>query len=194
MLRPAILAGIAALAAAPQPILAAPIPANSVQCTYDLLGTEDREIAMVLLFLRHSETEPDRASWLRGVEIADRMLNAANVQCRIAYRWTASQAANSRQYAFNSLLVEAMRQLLEAEGTHSAEPIDRYFAQHADDLQPDQEPATLQGRAFTAFLLVQGWDGENEDDLRRARKYLDSLITRQGDIRGFAASPIRRSA
>jgi hypothetical protein len=191
MIRRSFLAIAAALALVPLPARAAPGPANSVSCTYDMLSIEDREIAMVLMFVRYSDSGADRVSWLRGLTVAERMLEAANVQCRIAHRWSRTKSALARDYAFNSLLVEAMRQTLELEGNRSAEPIDRYFAQHAGELMLGQNPDSKQGKAFTAYLIEQGWDAEADADFKRARKYLEALAKRQTNVLGFAAGTRR---
>jgi len=176
------------LTLAPQTAMAGSTQTKSVSCTFESLSIEDREIAMVLMFVRYSDRGEDRISWRRGLDVAGRMLDAANTRCKIAHHWSRGQATHARDYAFNSLLVEAMRQMLESEGTRSAEPIDRYFALHGSELLPRQDTASRQGTEFTTYLIKHGWDADGEDDLRQARNYLEALIGRQGSVRGFQAS------
>ncbi|MFO1255775.1 MAG: hypothetical protein U1E37_08935 [Sphingomonadaceae bacterium] len=169
----------------PLPALAQAVPANTVRCVDEALSIEDHEIAMVLMFVRFGDSGEERAAWLRGMTLAARMIDEARDRCRTAHHWSSIQASQAREYAFDSLMAEAMRQMIEAEGTHSAEPVTRYFADHAARLEEHLDPASEPGQAFTAYLVAQGWDADDEDELRLARRYLDALIDRQREVRAF---------
>ena len=172
----------------PLPALAQEVPANSVRCVEQALSAEDREIALVLMFVRYGDTGEDRANWLRGMTVASRLLAEARDRCRTAHGWTLVRAGIARDYAFHALTSEAMGQLVEAEGTHRAAPIEAYFNRHRDKLTRKAELSAEQDRAFVDYLIEQGWDREKESELRRARSYLDTLIKLEKDRRKFAAS------
>lgn len=175
------------LALSPLPGLAQQAPSNSVRCVDQALTVEDREIALVLMFVRYGDSRQDRVYWLRGVAVAARLLDAARAQCQKVNGWTAAKSQHARDYAFRTLLVDIIRQRLESEGAHLAGPIDRYFASHGNKLERKLDPESDQGKDFTAYLLTQGWDAEAEDDLRTARSYLDALRERGESERRFAA-------
>lgn len=182
---------IAALSALlPLPALAQPqpansVPANSVRCVEEALSSEDREIAMVLMFVRYGETGEDRAYWLRGMTIAERLLSEASGRCRMAHRWTRRQAAIARDYAFHSLVAEAMGQLVEADGVRRAAPIEAYFNTNRASLIRTAERTAEQDQTFIDYLVGQGWDREEESELSLARKYLSALTKREDDRRRF---------
>ena len=180
---------IAALALLlPLPALAQEVPANSVRCVEQALSIEDREIALVLMFVRYGDTGEDRANWMRGMMVAERLLSEARNRCRTAHRWTLARAGIARDYAFHSLSVEAMGQLVEAEGTRRAAPIEAYFGSNRASLTRKAERSAEQDRAFIDYLAEQGWDRENDSELRLARSYLDTLVKLEMDRRKFAAT------
>lgn len=178
----------ASLALMSAPVAAASAPPDTVDCAYQALSDEDRELAMLLLFVRYGDSDAERVLWLRGMVVAERLLGAARTQCRMAHGWTRAQASLSRDFAFDSLVIEAARQTLQAEGDHLAAPIDDWFGAHGLALERMPEPDSDQGKAFTAYLVEQGWDSEGEADLKLARKYLEALIKRSADSRRFAAA------
>jgi hypothetical protein len=190
-LRPSV-RWIAALAAMlPLPVIAQPqpsnpVPANSVRCVEQALSIEDREIALLLMFVRYGDTGDDRANWMRGMVVAERLLSEASDRCRMAHRWTRTRAAIARDYAFHSLTAEAMGQLVEIEGLRQAAPIDAYFNSNRAGLTRSPKRTAEQDRAFVDYLAGQGWDREEESELRLARKYLDALIKLDADRRRFA--------
>jgi hypothetical protein len=161
------------------------VPANSVRCVEEALSSEDREIAMVLMFVRYGKTAEDRANWLRGMVVAQQLLSEASGRCRTAHRWTRSQAAIARDYAFHSLVAEAMGQLVEADGVRRAAPIEAYFNTHRPSLARSAELSAEQDEAFVDYLVAQGWDREEESELSEARKYLTALAKRENDRRSF---------
>jgi hypothetical protein len=177
-----------AAAALPLPALAQEVPANSVRCVEQALSSEDREIALVLMFVRYGDTGEDRANWLRGMTVANRLLTEARDRCRTAHRWTLTRAGIARDYAFHALSSEAMGQLVEAEDTRRAAPIEAYFNSNRAKLTRKAGLSAEQDQAFVDYLAEQGWDREKESELRRACNYLDSLIKLEDDRRKFAAS------
>lgn len=160
-------------------------PANSVRCAEQALSSEDREIAMVLMFVRFGETGEDRANWLRGMMVAERLLGEASDSCRKAHRWTRAQAAIARNYAFHSLMAEAMGQLVEADEVRRAAPVEAYFNTNRASLARTTERTAKQDQAFIDYLVEQGWDREEENELNLARKYLSALAKREDDRRRF---------
>lgn len=180
---------IAALALLlPLPALAQAVPDNTVRCAEQAMSAEDREIALVLMFVRYGDTGEDRANWLRGMMVAERLLTEARDRCRMAHRWTRARAGIARDYAFHSLSAEAMGQLVEAKGTRRAAPIEAYFNSNRASLSGKAERSAKQDRDFIDYLAEQGWDREDESELRLARNYLDTLIKLEVDRRKFGGS------
>lgn len=171
-----------------------PAPDNSVRCAEQALSIEDREIALLLMFVRYGDTGEDRANWMRGMGVAERLLSEASDRCRKVHRWTRTRAAIARDYAFHSLTAQAMGQLVEAEGLRRAAPIEAYFNRNRAGLTRSPVRTAEQDRAFVDYLVGQGWDREEESELRLARKYLDALVKLEDDRRRFARQPPTRAA
>lgn len=185
-LRPPFLWIAAPLALFPLPAAAQTVGPNSVSCVYDTLTIEDREIAMVLSFVRYGYSGSERANWRRGVAVVVRMIEEARERCQQAYSWSQTQAHHAREYAFHSLLIEAMRQRIEAETDLAAEPIDRWFARKHSILKAKLDPDSDEGLAFAAYLVEQGWSSDNAEQLKLARSYLDALRQRAESATLFA--------
>lgn len=178
---------IAALVAMlPLPALAQTDLPNSVRCVEKAMSIEDREMALVLMFVRYGNSGEDRVNWLRGMAVAERLLSEARDRCRTAHRWSLAKAGAARDYAFHALSAEAMGQLVEAEGKHRAAPIEAWFDRNRADLTRTAQRSAEQDEAFADFLAGQGWDRENESELRLARNYLGTLIKLEEDRRKFA--------
>lgn len=189
----AVLAMLQGLPAWAQSQSADPAPDNSVRCVEQALSIEDREIALLLMFVRYGDSGEDRANWMRGMVVAERLLSQASDRCRMVHRWTRTRAAIARDYAFHSLTAQAMGQLVEAEGVRQAAPIEVYFNSNRAGLASSPRLTAEQDRAFVDYLAGQGWDREEESELRLARNYLDTLTKLEGDRRRFAKLPPTRA-
>lgn len=181
----ACVAALLPLPALAQVAPASAAPANTVRCVEAAMSSEDREIAMVLMFVRFGEAGEDRAAWLRGMVVAERLLSEARDRCRTAHRWSAARGAIARDYAFHSMAAEAMGQLVEAEGTRRAAPIEAWFNVHRASLMRSGERPRVLDSAFVDYLAEQGWDRDKEGELELARKYLGALIKLEEDRRRF---------
>lgn len=183
-----------ALALLPGPALAQappPVAANTVRCTYETLSQEDREIALLLIFVRTDSEEKLSESWGRNLVVANRLLDAARSRCRAAYGWNRTKGRLAYDYAMSALTLEAVGQAVESDGSHSLKPIERFFHDHQARLRKLSGYGDEDIEGFAEYLSEQGWDEEEDKPRALAKSYLKALIRRDAHERSFAAQPAR---
>ena len=159
---------------------------NTVHCAYDLMSTEDREMALLLLEREVGSKSRSHAN-SPNLKVIDRLVDEARARCATPYAWSRGRSNAAVSYAMNELMSESVAQALEAKG-RSAAPVDAYFAQHRAGLAGMSEIKGSNAEAFRGYLLDQGWMKSEATTMAIAEFYLESLLTRENEAQHFAAA------
>ena len=106
--QPAIAPTLPAQVSSPASLL----PSNSVHCIYDLMSTEDREMAL-LLFEREVASGTKFHGGSRNLKVIDRLVDEARVKCARPYSWSSGRSDAAISYAMNELMSEGVAQALD---------------------------------------------------------------------------------
>ena len=185
---------LAAPAAAPaEPALPAQVstaaslvPSNSVHCVYDLMSTEDREMAL-LLFEREVAAASKFHAGSRNLQVIDRLVAEARIKCARPFAWSSGRSDAAIAYAMNELMSEGVAQALESKG-HTTGKIEDYYAQHRSELAGLTRIEGDRADGFRAYLVDQGWTKGETATLGVAEFYLESLLARDHQALSFAAA------
>jgi len=100
---PAQAAPVPAAAPAAAPVL----PGNKVQCVYDYMAVEDREMAL-LLFAREIANGGRFRKGSPNVQAVDRLIEEAHEKCLARFNWSVARSDAATGYALAAVLVEAL--------------------------------------------------------------------------------------
>ena len=164
------------------------LPSNSVHCIYDLMSTEDREMAL-LLFEREVASGTKFHGGSRNLKVIDRLIDEARVKCARPYGWSNGRSDAAISYAMNELMSEGVAQALESKGQTTAK-IEVYYAAHRAELAGSTQIEGARAEAFRAYLFDQGWAKAETATLGVAEFYLESLLARDRQMQSFAAAPV----
>ena len=167
-------------------------PSDSVHCVYDLMSTEDREMAL-LLFEREVASTAKSHSGSRNLKVIDRLIEEARTKCARPYAWSGGRADAAIAYATNELMSEGVAQALAAKG-HTTGPIDAYFAAHYPQLAGLTEIEGARADDFREYLFGQGWTKDETASLGVAEFYLESLLARDRETTAFGAAALHPAA
>ena len=159
---------------------------NTVHCAYDLMSTEDREMALLLLEREVGSSRKSHAN-SPNLKVIDRLVDEARARCAAPYAWSRGRSDAAVSYAMNELMSEGVAQALEAKG-RSAAPVDAYFVQHRAELTGMSEIKGANAEAFQGYLIGQGWAKSETTTMAIAEFYLESLLTREDEAQHFAAA------
>ena len=159
---------------------------NTVHCAFDLMSTEDREMALLLLEreVGSSSTTHENSP---NLKVIVRLVDAARAKCAAPYAWTGGRSDAAVAFAMNELMSEAVAQALEAKG-HSIAPIEEFFTLRRGDLAGLSEITGANSEAFRAYLITRGWEKSESSSLGIAEFYLESLLHRDSEARRFTAA------
>lgn len=180
----------AALADTPLPAqvstAASLVPSNSVHCVYDLMSTEDREMALLLLE-REVASETRLHAGSRNLQVIDRLVDEARVKCAQPFAWSSGRSDAAVAYTMNELMSEGVAQALEAKG-HGTGEIEEYYGQHRAELAGLARIEGAKAAAFRTNLFDQGWTKDETATLATAEFYLEALLARDRQALIFAAA------
>ncbi len=159
---------------------------DTVHCAYDLMSTEDREMALLLLEREVGSSSKTHENSL-NLKVIDRLVDAARDKCAAPYAWTGGRSEAAVAYAMNELMSEGVAQALEAKG-HSIAPIEDFFTARRGDLAGLSEITGANSEAFRAYLITRGWEKSESSSLGIAEFYLESLLHRDSEARRFTAA------
>ena len=159
---------------------------NTVHCAYDLMSTEDREMALLLLEREVGSSRKSHVGSL-NLKVIDRLVDEARARCATPYAWSRGRSDAAVSYAMNELMSEGVAQALEAKG-RSAAPVEAYFTQHRAEFAGMSEIKGADAEAFRGYLLAQGWTKSELTTMAIAEFYLESLLTRENEAQQFAAA------
>ena len=162
------------------------LPSNSVHCIYDLMSTEDREMAL-LLFEREVASGTKFHGGSRNLKVIDRLIDEARVKCARPYGWSSGRSDAAISYAMNELMSEGVAQALESKGQTTLK-IEVYYAAHRAELAGSTQIEGTRADAFKAYLLDQGWTKDETATLATAEFYLEALLARDRQALIFAAA------
>ena len=162
------------------------VPSNSVHCVYDLMSTEDREMAL-LLFEREVASGAKFRAGSRNLRVIDRLVDEARIKCARPYAWSNGRSDAAIAFAMNELMSEGIAQTLEAKG-HTTGKIEEYYGQHRAELAGLTQIEGTRADAFRAFLFDQGWTKGEASTLAIAEFYLESLLAQDRQALTFAAA------
>lgn len=174
----------------------APLPGNRVQCVYEYMGTEDREMALLLLAReiadggRFRKTSPN-------VMAVDRLIEEAHEKCLARFNWSVARSDAATGYALAAILAEALRQALDTFG-YPVAPLETYWTDNRNRLAARNILAASDQDQLSAFLRERGWEAAEDDELSLAALYLETrLLQEQAERRfsyysGPARKPIRK--
>ena len=180
----------AAPAAGQAPLPSVPALSDTVNCTYDMLTAEDREIALLLFERGVIAATPRTVS--ANLAVIDRLVGEASDKCALAGRWPRVRTAAASTYAVNALMGEGVSQALTSKG-RSLAPIANYFAAHRAELSAAGGLSAAAAERFIADLVARGWDQPGAGTLGLAVFYLEALVTAQTTASAFAAAPAHRA-
>lgn len=168
------------------------LPANRVQCVYDYMSIEDREMALLLLAReiadggRFRKTSPN-------VRAVDRLIEEAHEKCLARFNWSVARSDSATGFALAAILAEALGQALEAFGYPLA-PLDAYLADNRAKLMAKGALEASDRDALSLYLEEKGWETAAEDELALAGLYLETrLLQDQAERRfGYFSGPSRK--
>ena len=102
--------------------LAGPAPRDGVDCVYEQLPPEDREIAL-LLFEREVAASARFQAGSRNLKVIDRLVEEVRDKCAAPFGWSRGRSDAAISYAMNELMNSGVAQALEAKG-HTAAAIE----------------------------------------------------------------------
>ena len=161
-------------------------PSNSVHCVYDLMPTEDREMAL-LLFEREVASAAKFRAGSRNLQVIDRLVDEARIKCAQPYAWSSGRSDAAIAYTMNELMSEGVSQALAAKG-HTTGKIEEYYGQRRADLAGLTRIEGARADTFRTYLFDQGWAKGDTATLGIAEFYLESLLARDRQALTFAAA------
>jgi hypothetical protein len=181
-----------ASAAPPALAPAAPLPGNKVQCVYDYMSIEDREMALLLLAReiadggRFRKTSPN-------VQAVDRLIEEAHQKCLARFNWSVARSDSATGYALAAILAEALGQALETFGYPIA-PVEAYLAENRTRLIGKNTLGATERDQLSLYLKEKGWEKAAQDELALAQLYLETrLLQDQAERRfGYFSGPARK--
>lgn len=163
-------------------MLAAPAlaqqPLNAVACTYDSMGPEDREIAL-LLVAREFGQGGKFAPSSRNVSAVNDLIADAQHKCRLRFGWSVVRADAASNYALAAILGEAIGQSLQSTG-RSIAPLEQFYRQN-----PVSQAGRGNQRKLAGYLAEQGWEEATDSELFLAWLYLETLMAKDQERRRF---------
>ena len=181
----------AAPAAAQGPLPGVRAVSDTVQCTYDLMSAEDREIALLLFGRGVTAATPQAAP--ANLAVIDRLVREASDRCARPARWPRARIAAASDFAMNALMREGVSQALTSRGRSTA-PIAAYYAAHQAQLGAAGEVDAAAGARLKTHLVQLGWDVPAAGTLGAAVFYLEALVSAQAAADAFAAAPAHAAA
>lgn len=186
----------AAPAAAQGPLPGVRAVSDTVQCTYDLMSAEDREITLLLFGRGVTAATPQAAP--ANLAVIDRLVREASDQCARRARWPRARIAAASDYAMNALMGEGVSQALTSRGRSTA-PIAAYYAAHQAQLSAAGEVDAAAGARLKTHLVQLGWDVPaagtlGAGTLGAAVFYLEALVSARAAAEAFAAAPAHAAA
>jgi hypothetical protein len=176
--------------------VAVPLPSNAVNCVYDYMSAEDRE--MSLLLIAREIVDGGRFSKAsKNVQAVDRLIEEAHQKCLARFNWSVARSDNATGFALTSILAEALGQALESFG-HPPAPITDFFREDHGTLAGKRDFGKADQSRLKAYLADKGWGEVKEAEFGLARLYLETLMLRDEAERRFAVAggtgsqPIRR--
>lgn len=161
---------------------------NTVQCVFDMMTDDDRELSMLMLaneVLTASEDDPSS----KNFQVIDRLIGEAADKCDTAYHWSSGRAGAAKDHAMAILFSDALGQFIGLVG-QATPPIDAYFNEHRMQLSWSSTVRGIAALHFRAYLVEQGWDEDDKDRLNIAASYLETLMLEDASVRAFAAAPL----
>jgi len=186
----------AAPAAAPAavPAVAPPpaLPGNKVQCVYEYMSTEDREMALLLFAREIADGGRFRKTSL-NVKAVDRLIEEAHDKCLARFNWSVARSDAAMGYALGEILAEALSQAMETFGFPVA-PLDGYLAANRARLLAKGPLGTADRDQLSLYLKENGWETASQDELALASFYLETrMLQAQADRRfGYFSGPARK--
>lgn len=170
----------------------APLPGNRVQCVYEYMSIEDREMALLLLAReiadggRFRKTSPN-------VMAVDRLIEEAHGKCLARFNWSVARSDASTGYALAAVLAEALGQALDTFGYPIA-PLDAWLAENRSRLSTRGSLNRTDRDQLALFLREQGWEKADESELALAGLYLETRLLQHQAERRFAyySGPARK--
>ncbi len=173
----------------PAAAAAGAVPSDKVQCVFDQLSSDDREMAL-LLFQREVASGAKYHGSSRNLKVIDRLVDEARARCSAPFDWSLGRSDAATSYAMNELMRAGMAQALDSKGRGTA-PIETYFEQHRAELMEVPTITGAPAEQFRTFLFGQGWSKTETASLGLAEFYLAALATRARQAQSFAAAPAR---
>lgn len=184
----ALLAAVPGAAQVPQPD---PAVTNTVHCPYDMMTSDDREMAL-LLYEREAMAGGPRSE-SQNLTVIDRLVTEAQAKCAAPLRWTSARTIAAKAYTMNALMREGVSQALDSKA-HTTAPIAAYYNAHRDELTGQSLLSGAMAEHLQAYLVVLGWDKLDQATLGVGVFYLQALITAQRSESAFAAAPLGTTA
>lgn len=185
---PAQAAPVPAAAPAAAPVL----PGNKVQCVYDYMAVEDREMAL-LLFAREIANGGRFRKGSPNVQAVDRLIEEAHEKCLARFNWSVARSDAATGYALAAVLVEALSQAIETFG-YPIEPLNSYLAENRARLIVKGAIGTAERDKLSLYLKENGWEKASPEELALAGVYLETrLLQDQAERRfGYYSGPARK--
>lgn len=189
-------ASVPAPAAVPIVAPAPPLPGNNVQCVYEYMSVEDRELALLLLAREIADGGRFRKTSL-NVQAVDRLIEEAHEKCLARFNWSVARSDAAMGYALAEILAEALGQAMETFGYPIA-PLNSYLAENRSRLVAKSPIGTAERDKLSLHLKENGWEKAAQDELALAALYLETRLLqdqagrRFGYYSGPARKPIRQ--
>lgn len=179
-------------AAAPVVVPAPPLPGNKVQCVYDYMSVEDREMAL-LLFAREIADGGRFRKTSPNVKAVDRLIEEAHEKCLARFNWSVARSDAAMGYALAEILAEALGQAIETFG-YPIGPLDSYLTDNRTRLLGKGAMGTAEQDQLSLHLKENGWEKAAQDELALASLYLETrLLQVQAERRfGYYSGPARK--
>ncbi|MBN8485549.1 MAG: hypothetical protein J0L50_12325 [Sphingomonadales bacterium] len=183
-------AAVAVVAPAP------PLPGNNVQCVYDYMSAEDREMALLLLAREIADGGSFRKNSL-NVKAVDRLIEDAHEKCLARFNWSVARSDAATGYALAAVLAEALSQAMETFG-YPIEPLNSYLAENRPRLILKGTIGAAERDKLSLHLKENGWEKASPEELALAGIYLETRLLqdqagrRFGYYSGPARKPIRK--
>ncbi|MFN3516674.1 MAG: hypothetical protein ACK4YM_05880 [Novosphingobium sp.] len=185
---PAQAAPVPAAAPAAAPVL----PGNKVQCVYDYMTAEDREMAL-LLFAREITDGGRFSKSSPNVRAVGRLIEEAHEKCLARFNWSVARSDAAMGYALAAVLLEGLTQAIETFG-YPIEPLNGYLAENRARLILNGANGRAEQDQLSLHLKENGWEKASPEELTLAGLYLEMRLLQDRGERRFGAfsGPVRQ--
>lgn len=145
------------------PTAAAAKPASGVQCIYEAMGREEREIAIVMLVDALASNLSKAMSGAASDEV-ELLLEKGHLQCLDYYPWVSGHSGSASEYASARLLRDAFADFIYMSG-HSPEAAASYYQANLAALRNVETPDDIDLMSLQTHLEKSGWDVKERPEL-----------------------------